>query len=152
MSRLSYAKVLIELNMLTDFPNSINITLSNEVPLLQLVVYETLSKFCKHYRLLRRMLCSKASFTNAEKIIQPNSRRAKRGSVHTKLVPHATPTVVASNKGNWNMPHGEQLHDPMQIELVVKVVTDRGDIPCARNNTSASIGNKKGGQESVTPM
>ncbi|KAJ6956028.1 hypothetical protein NC652_007207 [Populus alba x Populus x berolinensis] len=145
MSRLLYAKVLIELDMLTDFSNSINITLPSEVPLLQLVVYETLSKFCKHYRLLRHMLCSKALFTNAEKIIQLNFRRAKRGSVHTKLGFYATTTVVASNQGNWNMPHGEQLHEPMQIELVVKVVTDRGDIPCARNNTSASIGNKKGG-------
>jgi hypothetical protein len=34
MSRLSYARVLIELDLLADLPHSINIILPNGVPLL----------------------------------------------------------------------------------------------------------------------
>jgi len=48
MSRLSYARVLVELDLLSNLIYSINIILPNGATLVQSVVYETLSKFCKH--------------------------------------------------------------------------------------------------------
>ena len=50
MSRLSYARVLIEVDLLVELPNSINIVLPNGMPLLKLVGYKTLPRFCKHCR------------------------------------------------------------------------------------------------------
>jgi hypothetical protein len=48
MERLSYARVLVELDLLDDLPSSINICLPNGNALNQLVIYETLLKFCKY--------------------------------------------------------------------------------------------------------
>jgi hypothetical protein len=42
MSRLSYARVLIEVDLLSALPTTINIVLPNGMPLLQSVVYESL--------------------------------------------------------------------------------------------------------------
>jgi hypothetical protein len=42
MSRLSYARVLIEVDLLSALPTTINIVLPNGMPLLQFVVYELL--------------------------------------------------------------------------------------------------------------
>ena len=52
MERLSFARVLIELDLLDDLPSSIPICLPNCTTLNQSVVYEMLPKFCKHYRVL----------------------------------------------------------------------------------------------------
>jgi len=52
VSRLSYARVLIEVDLLVELPNSINIVLPNGMPLLKLVVYKTIPRFCKHCRVL----------------------------------------------------------------------------------------------------
>jgi hypothetical protein len=45
MSRLSYARVLVEVNLLSDLPYSIEVTLPNDSLLHQQVVYETLPCF-----------------------------------------------------------------------------------------------------------
>jgi hypothetical protein len=52
MSRLSYARVLIEVDLLVDLPNSINFVLPNGMLLLQLVVYKSIPRFCKHCQVL----------------------------------------------------------------------------------------------------
>ena len=52
MESLSYARVLVELDLLDDLPNSINICLPNGNALNQLVIYETLPKFCKYCRVI----------------------------------------------------------------------------------------------------
>jgi hypothetical protein len=45
MSRLSYAKVLVEVNLLSDLPYFVDVTMPNGGVLHQQVVYETLSRF-----------------------------------------------------------------------------------------------------------
>ncbi|KAJ6866810.1 hypothetical protein NC652_038141 [Populus alba x Populus x berolinensis] len=52
MSRLSYVRVLVEVNLLSDLPYSIDIKLLNGSLLKQQVIYETLPRFCKHCRTL----------------------------------------------------------------------------------------------------
>ncbi|KAJ6865060.1 hypothetical protein NC651_035579 [Populus alba x Populus x berolinensis] len=52
ISRLSYARVLVEVNLLSDLPYSIDINLPNDSLLKQQVIYETLPRFCKHCRTL----------------------------------------------------------------------------------------------------
>ncbi|KAL9347292.1 hypothetical protein Peur_058658 [Populus x canadensis] len=48
--RLSYAQVLVEVDFLADLRSSINVVLPNGNPLIQRVIYETLPKFCKLYK------------------------------------------------------------------------------------------------------
>jgi len=50
--RVSYARVLVEVDLLADLRSSINVTLPNGNPLIQRVIYETLPKFCKHCKVL----------------------------------------------------------------------------------------------------
>jgi hypothetical protein len=52
MARLSYARVLVEVNLIDVLPSSIKVILPNGSTLNQEVVYETLSRFCKLYRKL----------------------------------------------------------------------------------------------------
>ena len=63
MERLSFARVLIELDLLDDLPSSIPICFPNDTTLNQSVVYETLLKFCKHCRVLGHStgVCTKFS-------------------------------------------------------------------------------------------
>ena len=63
MSRLSFARVLIELDLLVELPHSINVVLPNGACLVQPVAYETLPKFYKHCRVLGHttVMCSKVS-------------------------------------------------------------------------------------------
>ena len=52
MFRLSYARVLVEVNLLSDLPYSIEVPLPNGSLLNQQIVYETLPRFCKHCKTL----------------------------------------------------------------------------------------------------
>lgn len=61
MARLSCARILVEIDLLEDLPQSINICLSNGASLVQQVIYETLPKFCGHCRVGHVIAsCSKA--------------------------------------------------------------------------------------------
>eukprot|EP00258_Populus_trichocarpa_P025573 XP_024441592.1 uncharacterized protein LOC112324175 [Populus trichocarpa] len=92
-SRLSYARVLIELDLMVDLPPSINITLPNIVDLVQKVVYETLPKFCKHCRVLRHTTsaCSKAP-ANVEKYKMDHVGNATRGKEASVMETPLEPT------------------------------------------------------------
>jgi len=74
MSMLSYARVLIEVDLLPALPTTINIVLPNGMPLLQLVVYELLllPKFFMHCRLLglTESICNKAGRNSKGKYTQ----------------------------------------------------------------------------------
>ena len=61
MSRLSYARVLVELDLLGNLTYSINIILPNGAPLVQSVVYETLFKFCKHIIIIINIIITVSS-------------------------------------------------------------------------------------------
>ena len=47
MARLSYARVLIKVDLLRDLSSSVNVILPNGSPLAQQVMYESLPRFCK---------------------------------------------------------------------------------------------------------
>jgi len=63
MTRLSYARLLVEIDLLADLPTSINLILPNSVPLSQQVMYESLPRFCKQCRTLGHTIstCTKTS-------------------------------------------------------------------------------------------
>jgi len=63
MTRLSYARVLVEVDLLPDLPSLINITLPNGVSISQVVSYESLPRFCKQCKTLghSNYACTKSS-------------------------------------------------------------------------------------------
>ncbi|KAL9366691.1 hypothetical protein Peur_037890 [Populus x canadensis] len=63
MSRLSYAKVLVELDLFVDLKSSVDIILPNGAPLTQPVIYEPLPRFYKLCKVLghKTGACSSAT-------------------------------------------------------------------------------------------
>jgi hypothetical protein len=110
MSRLSYARVLVEVNLLSDLPYSIDITLPNGSLLKQQVIYETLPRFCKQCRTLGHLTssCPKSvpltdPTKQAAKVSAPTptpSANTVKESVFDRLGPQAAPPVVVSPVGN----------------------------------------------------
>jgi hypothetical protein len=100
MSRLSYARVLVELDLLGNLLYSINIILPNGATLVQSVVYETLSKFCKHCKILGHTTnnCSKAP-----KAKEPSTKGdkdiIKHGSVDDSLQAFYGKNLCGMEKG-----------------------------------------------------
>jgi len=99
MSRLSYARVLVEVNLLFDLPYSIKVTLPNGSLLHQQVVYETLSRFCKHCRTLGHLT---STCTKSPPPLVPNKQQAHdpapvpkdRDSVFHHLGPQVDTPIV----------------------------------------------------------
>ena len=60
--RVSYARMLVEIDLLAGLRSSINVTLPNGNTFIQRVIYETLPKFCKHCKVLGHSTgaCSKS--------------------------------------------------------------------------------------------
>ncbi|KAJ6377598.1 hypothetical protein OIU76_026552 [Salix suchowensis] len=63
MTRLSYARILVEINLAEDLPQFVKFRLPNGVMHAQPIVYETLPKFCAHCKVIGHIVdsCSKAS-------------------------------------------------------------------------------------------
>ncbi|KAJ6922923.1 hypothetical protein NC652_016544 [Populus alba x Populus x berolinensis] len=47
ISRLSYTRILIEVDLLQELPDAIQVVLPNSTPFSQHVIYESLPRFCK---------------------------------------------------------------------------------------------------------
>jgi len=80
MTRLSYARVLVEVDLLADLPSLINITLPNGVSKSQVVLYESLPRFCKQCKTLghSNYACTKSSSHKRKKppqqlLLPPNA-------------------------------------------------------------------------------
>jgi len=60
--RVSYARVLVEVDLLANLRSSVNVTLPNGSTHIQRIIYETLPKFCKHCKVLGHSTgaCSKS--------------------------------------------------------------------------------------------
>jgi hypothetical protein len=102
MSRLSYARVLIEVDLLVDLPNSINFVLPNGMLLLQLVVYKSIPRFCKHCQVLGHTdsTCSRIGCNKRKKHTQEASTPAKphRNSGCFSFVPSVETVAVEHNR------------------------------------------------------
>jgi hypothetical protein len=99
--RVSFAPVLVEIDLLADRRSSINITLPNGNTHIQRVIYETLPKFCKHCKVLGHSTgtCSKskAKVNTSEKVdsvqVTTKEKVTGKGSVFTPLSPSVATQV-----------------------------------------------------------
>ena len=94
LSRLSYARVLVELDLREDLQHSVAVTLPSGPILNQKVVYEALPKFCNCCNVLghMRLLCPNAA-ANPPPMGIP-SLVAGNGSVFHRLGPQIPPSSV----------------------------------------------------------
>ncbi|KAJ6871107.1 hypothetical protein NC652_036702 [Populus alba x Populus x berolinensis] len=84
MERLSFARVLIELDLLDELPSSIPICLPNGTTLNQSVVYETFPRFYKHCRVLGHSTGAYTKFSTPVDL-------DKKGSSDTAAPPTSPP-------------------------------------------------------------
>jgi hypothetical protein len=138
MSRLSYARVLVEVNLLSDLPYSIDINLPNGSLLKQQVIYETLPRFCKQCRILGHLTssCPKSvPLTNPSKQAAkvsaptPSSNKVKE-SVFDRLGSQEAPPVAVSPVGNLPLNSTPLLTEPelMAVSGAVDHVSDGWNI------------------------
>jgi hypothetical protein len=100
--RLSYARVLVEVDLLEDLRSSIDVVLHNGNPLCQKVIYETLPKFCKSCKVLGHSTgaCSKNQVAPRPMEKKGTEKEAimSKGSVFSRLSPPvAVPTDPQPN-------------------------------------------------------
>nr|TKR97768.1 hypothetical protein D5086_0000209680 [Populus alba] len=125
MSKLSYARVLVEVNLLSDLPYSIDVNLSNGSLLKQQVIYETLPRFCKQCKILGHLTstCPKSvpltapTKQAAHNPIPAPSASTVMESVFDRLGPHEDPPVVVSPVGNLPLNSTPRLAEP-ELEAV----------------------------------
>ena len=101
MSRLSYTRVLVEVNLLSNLPCSIEVILPNG-SLLQ-VVYETLPRFCKHCRTLGHITstCTKSLppiVPSQQQTLNPAPAPQDRDSVFHWLGPQVTTLLLIAQR------------------------------------------------------
>ena len=132
MARLSYARVLVEVNLLSNLPYSIEVTLPNGSILHQQVVYETLPRFCKHYRKLGHITsnCTKSQPSNvpskprANDSVAPAPNITKgRDTVFNRLGPQGGTSVAGCSEANQPAYCG-----PNPVPVVDEIVPENGTI------------------------
>ncbi|KAJ6973644.1 hypothetical protein NC653_033855 [Populus alba x Populus x berolinensis] len=86
MTRLSYARVLIEVDLLGNLPSSINVVLLNGSPIDQQVIYESLPYFYKQCQVLGHTVstCNKGSHSKRKK--RPQDIHDGSGNPSIKIV------------------------------------------------------------------
>ncbi|KAJ6888330.1 hypothetical protein NC652_029395 [Populus alba x Populus x berolinensis] len=131
MSRISYARVLVELDLLDDLIHSVDIILPNGTSLTQTVIYETLSRFCRHCKLLGHAIgvCSKATVESRTMGSHADMGSTKLGTASNGLV-YAVDAGVEKNKGKDVA--ADHYCDPMQAEVDVM----SADLETVRSNKS----------------
>nr|TKS00953.1 hypothetical protein D5086_0000177950 [Populus alba] len=95
LSRMSYARVLVEIDLLEELRQSVEISLPEGLTLHQKVVYESLPKYCNFCHVLghTRLLCSKAA-ASSNKVPCPQPQNldvAARVNVFDRLGPQLPP-------------------------------------------------------------
>ncbi|KAJ6377603.1 hypothetical protein OIU76_026557 [Salix suchowensis] len=79
MSRLSYARILIEIDLCKPLRDHIAVSLPNGVIIDQQVIYETLPKFCTHCHVMGHLVASCSKVPNAKAAnVLPKSLPAKK--------------------------------------------------------------------------
>jgi len=105
MTRLSYARVLVEVNLMDDLPPSFQVQLPNGDILMQSIVYETLPKFCKHCKVLSYTTAACPSMTSNHSSDVEHRTRSKPSK----------PNNARGNKGSSQS--DQQTLDPLQAEV-----------------------------------
>nr|TKR85173.1 hypothetical protein D5086_0000250260 [Populus alba] len=110
LSRMSYARVLVEIDLLEDLRHSVEISLPEGPILHQKVVYETLPNFCNFCCVLghTRLLCPKASAANNKvPASQPHDMQPAKGNVFGRLGPQLHHEGSPSSQIQDSPPHGQ---------------------------------------------
>ncbi|KAJ6880942.1 hypothetical protein NC652_034075 [Populus alba x Populus x berolinensis] len=96
LSRLSYARVLVELDLREDLQHSVAVSLPSGPTLNQRVVYEALPKFCNFCNVLghTRLLCPKVAVSPPP---EGTSSVASKGSDFQRLGPQIPPSGVSGH-------------------------------------------------------
>ncbi|KAJ6912005.1 hypothetical protein NC652_022324 [Populus alba x Populus x berolinensis] len=125
MSKLSYARLLVEVNLLSDLPYSIDINLPNGSLLKQQVIYETLPRFCKHCKILGHLtsICPKSvpltdySKQAAHVSTPAPSANTVKESIFDRLGPQEDPPVVVCPEGNLPLKSTPILVEPELVSV-----------------------------------
>jgi len=122
MSRISYARVLVELDLLANLKSSIVINLPNGSTLNQPVIYETLPRFCKLCKVLGHNTgtCTSppapAVARPLEKESHPSIVTNKSRNVFDRLGPVAEPSL---GKAKGQIGEASHSYDPMTTKVAV---------------------------------
>ena len=103
LARLSYARVLVEIDLREDLQHSVVVSLPDGSPLHQQVVYEALPKFCNFCNALghNRILCPKATARSAKgAVAHEQTVQGKKGSVFGRLGPQLMPSPAGVQELN----------------------------------------------------
>ena len=138
MTRLSYARVLIEIDLFAALPSLIDITLPNGVSKAQEVVYESLPRFCKQCKTLGHSTSACNSASSHKRKKHPPAPTAPSGCSN----PSADTEAVAQQSPREE-PHGEPSIDPMAAEAAVAV--DKG--PRCSEHKRAKLASHPGSPE-----
>ena len=132
MTRLSYARVLVEVDLLADLPSSINITLPNGVSKPQVVLYESLPRFYKRCKTPGHLnfACNKSSSHKRKK--HPPTAHAPSGFSNSSV-----DTKAVAKQPIREEPQGEPKVDPMAAEAAV-AVDERADCSVRKREKLAS--------------
>nr|TKS17470.1 hypothetical protein D5086_0000012940 [Populus alba] len=95
LGRMSYARVLVEIDLLEELRHNVKISLPEGSTLLQKIIYETLPKYCNFCHVLghTRLLCSKVAATTSKvPCPQPQPQAGvDKGTVFGRLGPQSPP-------------------------------------------------------------
>ncbi|KAJ6860493.1 hypothetical protein NC651_036782 [Populus alba x Populus x berolinensis] len=112
MTRISYARVLIEVDLLSELPSTVNVLLPNGNTLVQQLVYESLPQFWKQCKSLgySTLACNKGHAIRNRKRPHDNSTcsTSSSPSVETAAVEKQDPYCVGPSR-NFR-------EDPMSTE------------------------------------
>ena len=114
MTRLSYARVLVETDLLADLPAMINISLPNGVTMTQKVLYESLPRFCKQCRTLGHNTSSCANNSSHKR-----KKRAQPTPSPSGCSNPSADTEAVEKQPLREEPQGEPEFDPMSAEAAV---------------------------------
>jgi hypothetical protein len=134
-TRLSYARMLIDIDLLVELPSSIDITLPNGVTKSQAVINESLPRFCKQCKTLGHSTsaCNKAFSHKRKK--SPPPPPAPSGCTNT-----SADTEAVEKQPTREEVQGEPAMDPMAAEAAVVVDKSTGRSVCKRAKLALQTG------------
>ncbi|KAJ6981093.1 hypothetical protein NC653_024473 [Populus alba x Populus x berolinensis] len=112
MTRVSYARILIEVDLLSILPSSVNVILPNGIALQQHIVYESLPRFCRQCKSLGHstLICSKG----LKSINKKRSHQPPTGSASPN--PSVEIAAVVQQVQHCAGPSKDMQEDPMTTE------------------------------------